>query len=312
MWVKMSTNMRSSATARFAYPVTRLDELEGDIATLLYAAIGKESIRTIIVAPRQRLIAAQGGWRRRLFRALPWRWTPAWVLVLTDERLLVATRTQPDAIPMLRSISPAALLAVEVGVVLLMGWMTCVWAEQGRAETLEVRFNTVSDSFFWEVQQWLCQAAAPTPSISPDRHLERLAGLPYRFRQRIPRRLLLPGEVIEAVLFQEAIWQRRFRFFRRRVTPSRVVLLTDAHVLVVSDEEAVAGGASHGVIARYFPRRHVRAVSVAKTTQGTLLTVSAAIASAETTCTVLLAQQPPGLLDNFLQMFHSLDNEGER
>lgn len=307
----MSTNMRSSSTERFAYLVTRLDELEADIATLLYAAIDDESIRTIIVAPRQRLIAAQGGWRRRLFRALPWRWTPAWVLVLTDERLLVATRTQPDANPTLHSISPAALLAVEVGVVLLMGWMTCVWAEQGRAETLEVRFNTISDSFFWEVQQWLCQAAAaPTPPIPLDRHLERLAALPYRFRHRIPRHLL-PGEVIEAVLFQEAIWRRRFRLFRRRVTPSHVVLLTDAHILVVSDEEAEAGSASHGVIARYFPRRHVQAVSVTTKDRRALLTVSSAIASAKTACTVLLAQQHPGIIDSFLQRFSSLNNEGK-
>lgn len=190
-----------------------------------------------------------------------------------------------------------------------MGWMTCTWAEQGRVETLEVRFNTVSDSFFWEIQRWPCAAAAPSRLPPPERHLDQIKALPYRFQNLIPRRLLLPDEVIEAIIFQEAIWRRRLWLCKRRITPSRIVLLTNAHILVASDEEVAGRGASHGMIARYFPRRHVRAVTVTPADLGLHLTVTVACVAAETTYTLLLAQHRSDQIDSFLQKFGSLDNK---
>ncbi len=264
------------------WPIDHDFQFDPAIASPLSDAIAGERIRAIVVAPRLRLLAERTGWRRWLTRLRPWRWSPARTLVLTSTRLLVVEQSGPDAAPALCSIPLARLLSIEVAVVLLHGWMTCTWAEDGSVAQVTVKFNSVSDSLFWEIQRTICTDLAakadlalnadlaaeamvpssqPSPAVAPT-HRDPLARLPYKFRNLIPLRLLLPGERIEAVAFQPGIWKRHLLLFRRRIRPTTLLLLSNLHLLLISEEEVDGDANSHGLVTRYYPRSRLADITV--------------------------------------------------
>ncbi|GIK72963.1 MAG: hypothetical protein BroJett021_19510 [Chloroflexota bacterium] len=284
----------SRTTERFAYTVASLDDLEPTIAALLRAQIKDEAIRKIVIAPRQQRLGKYTGWRRWLAGLLPWQLTPSWVLALTSERLLVAEIAQPGDTPTLHSIPAARLLAIELGELLLVGWLTCSWVGHGRVETIQVCFNTVSDAYFWEILRALCRDSiqqSEAPAAPGERHLERLDLLPFMYRSLIPYRQLLKDECVHAVIYQPAIWERKLLLFRRRLSPTTVVLLSNYHLMLTSDEKVPGNQATHGVIARYYPLSRIIALNTEKTAQGIRLEIQAGIGDVYETQSIFLERE---------------------
>jgi hypothetical protein len=108
------------------------------------------------------------------------------ILIHTTQRMLLATITGGRRLDM-TSTPLDTIVTIQWGTILLFSWFAWTWAVGGRLET--------------------CQG------------LHHLENLPYKFRNIVPLRLLLPGEEIRAVVFRPGIWGQFLVFFRRQTTP---------------------------------------------------------------------------------------------
>ncbi len=201
-----------SGLERFAYPVTSLEDLAPPVRSALAAQLMPgETLQQIIFAPRQDQYAARGWLGKWLSLRFFWQRTPDWVLALTGERLLVATISEAAGTPSV-SVAPLAdLLWLELGTILLYSWFAWSWADGGQPRQQRVYFNTVRDDLFWRMVNTIRRtivARSGLPHSAGERRLEVFAGLPYKFRNLVPHRLMLPGERVQAMAYQPAIWSK--------------------------------------------------------------------------------------------------------
>jgi len=253
--------MRASGVERFAYPVNSLADLDRVMDAALAARLEpEESIRKIVVAPRQSHLGQLRGWRRWLSALLPWEWTPEWVLVLTTRGLLVAIVPRPGEPPTVVSIPTARLLWIEIGEILLYGWFECAWAGQGKVQHQRVYFNTVGDELFHSIRVALCRdviAGTGLASKAGRRDLDPLRPLPFKFMNIIGHHLLLPDETVEAVVYRPAIWEKRLGLFSHQRAPAVALVLSNYHLLI-AEEDRSDSEVSYGLSARFCPRARLR------------------------------------------------------
>ncbi len=254
----------------FARTLDSLDELDPPArAALVEALEGGAAIRRIVVAPRQKLLGAGPGWRRWLTFLLPWELTPDWVLVLTDDCLLAASFARSGAPPVAMSTPIAAIVSLELGTVLLRSWLEWTCAGQGGLERTRVHFSTVSYWLFRHFLGDVCHDLARRSGFEPvldDRHLEYLAGLPFKFMNIIRHDLLLPDEQVQAAIYRPAIWEQR-GLFRRQRTASAALVLTNYHLLI-AEEDLSESRNGYGLINRFYPRRRIRGAALERAEEG--------------------------------------------
>jgi hypothetical protein len=246
--------------SRFPRVLYSFDELEPAVEKAIVEHMEQgESIRQMIVAPRQRLLGAHResrGWRGFL---LPWEWTPDWVLVWTGERVLVATLDHPRATPVVTATPVKDVLSFEWGAILLHAWIEWTWANQGQAERTRIYFNAVGQRLFKRVLDSLRHDLAvqsELTAVQPDRHLERLAALPFKFMNLIMHDLLLPDEQVQAVVYRPAIWSDQSRLFRHQRAAAMTLVLSNYHILI-AEEDLTGTLHSYGLITRFYPRSRV-------------------------------------------------------
>jgi hypothetical protein len=283
-----------------ASPIASLDDLPPPVKAALVEQLKPgETIRQIISAPRQHVLGTGvAGWRRWLAAVLPWDWTPDWTLVVTGSRLLAAASTAADETPVITTTPIAALLSFELGTILLFSWFDWAWTNEGRLERQRIYFNTVSDRLFWDVLTFLRRSLIADADLPPpvgERGLEQLTDFPYKFKNLIPLRLLLPDEQIQAVVFQPSIWSPTRGPFRRKRAAALALILTNYH-LVITQEDSGHGTTSYGLITRYGPRDRIREVALERAGGDLWLKVALAHGGAEDSLRVLFEPAAePGL-----------------
>ena len=250
--------------SRFPRVFYSFDELEPAVEQAIAGRLERgESVRQIIVAPRQKLLDAHKAQRwRSLF--LPWVWTPDWVLALTNHRMLVATIDHPRTAPSVTSIRTEDILSFEWGAILLHSWIEWTQASQGRVERTRVHFNSVGQNLFKRVlDSQRHDLAAQTGRVAErqDRRLAYLADLPLKFLNLITIELLLPDEQVQAVVFQPAVWTRHRGILRRQKAAALALVLSNYHILV-AQEELTGRPDSWGLVTRFYPLDRVRQVTL--------------------------------------------------
>ena len=260
-----STALRPSAIdnprlSRFPRVFYSFDELEPGVEQAIVGRLERgESLRQIIVAPRQKILAARQAETWRSF-FLQWVWTPDWVLALTNHRMLVATIDHLRTAPTVTSIGVKDILSFEWGAILLHSWAEWTQASQGQVERTRVCFNSVGQSLFKRIvdsQRHALAAQAGRVADLPDRQLAHLAELPLKFLNLITIELLLPDEQVRAVVFQPAIWTGRPGPFRRQKAAALALVLSNYHLLV-AQEELTGRSESWGLVTRFYPLDRVR------------------------------------------------------
>lgn len=239
----------------FAYTVPGLEDLGLALGDAIASNLEPGEIpHKIVVLPRQRVLQRAG-------RGQPWSPFPIWkrthetILIHSSQRLLTAAILDGRRLE-LTSTPLKQIITLQLGTILLFSWFEWSWANAGKLETNRVYFNTVSDRIFRELQQCLSVMLVQIGGFtyipkSPGFH--HLENLPYKFRNIIPLRLLLPGEEIRAVIYRPGLWVPNFVFLKREISPASALVLTDRQILVA--EEDLGGAEGHyGVIARYTPR----------------------------------------------------------
>jgi hypothetical protein len=148
--------MKRTYMERFASRVETIDELALNVAAALSEHLGPdESVRLIVVAPRQKRLGEHEVWQLGRRALLHWILAPAWVLLVTPRGLIVVTITQPSAAPLVTVIPTAALVWIEIGSVLLKGWLECAWVDNQQMHCMRIHFNTVGDLLFRQVLRCL-------------------------------------------------------------------------------------------------------------------------------------------------------------
>ena len=251
--------------SRFPRVFYSFDELEPAVERAIAGHMEKgESIRQIIVAPRQRLLGRHRksrGWRSIL---RPWEWTPDWVLAWTSERVLVATLDHPRAIPVVTSTCAADILSFEWAAILLHAWVEWTWASEGQAKQTRIYFNTVGDTLFRRILDDLRHEVAEQSRLTtaqPDRCLERLTTLPFKFMNIIRHNLLLPDEQVQAVVYRPAMWPNTRKLFRLQRAAAMALVLSNYHFLI-AEEDSTQPENGYGLITRFYPRNRVSHVAL--------------------------------------------------
>ena len=261
---------------RFAYPVPALADLPASARDALAPHLASgEPIRQMIYSP-----GPQGLPRGRKYGPglrYAQRQAPATVLALTEERLLTATLLEGEAAPPVTVTPLADLLRLELGTILLFSWIEWSWASAAALEVHRVYFNTVGERLFWELLTAIRRTISAQSDLltQPGRPKEEaFNALPYKFANIVPNRLMLPGEQVQAMVYQPTLWRRRFGLFKRRRGPATTVVLSPEH-LILAQEDAPAAGAAYGMIARYCPRTRLASLALERAEENLWLTVVA-------------------------------------
>ena len=292
-----------SSLERFAYPVPGIEDLARPVRAALEAQLRPgETARQIIFAPGQDQPVTSRRLRDRLSAWLSWQRTPEWVLLLTDERLLVAASPEGASSPQITMIPLADLLWLELGTILLHSWVAWSWASAGRSQEQRIYFNTVRDDLFWELVNTMRRAIigqSGRPQPQGDRDFAAFAGLPFKFRNLIPLRVLFPGEQAQAVVYQPALWRRRLGVFRQQRAPTTVVALTRDHLVVAQDDLSNVR-AAYGLIARYCPRDRVRGATLERAPGDLWLNVTLGLGETEQTLRLLFEPRAESALQDLV------------
>ena len=255
-----------SSFERFSYSVSKVDDLTPPVRLALLAQlVPGEAICQIIFAPRQDRPFGRRGVGDWLGARYTGRQTPSWVLVLTEDRLLVATLADATSPPEVSSTPLSDLLWLELGTILLYSWTSWSCAGgTGRPRHERVYFNTVGDRLFWDLVnaiRGMIITQIGLPRSADERRSEVFDGLPFKYQNLVPGRLLLPDEEVQAIVYQPAIWRQRWRFFSHQRAPVTVVVLSPDYLLVAQDDLTNIK-AAYGIISRYVPRSRLRRVTL--------------------------------------------------
>lgn len=295
-----------SSIERFAYPVSNIEDLTPPVRTALKEVLlPDETIRQIIFAPRQSHLALQRGLLARLGAWLSEQGTPDWILALTEERLLLATVVDRARPPQVNATRLADLLWLELGTILLYSWFEWCWADQGRPARQKVYFNTVRDDLFWQLanamrRTIIQQRGGPRPAEKHDNSV--FAGLPFKFRNLIPLRLMFPDEPVQALIYQPAIWGRRLGVLRQQRAPTTVLVLSPDHLLIAQEDSSSLRFA-YGLIARYCPRARLQGATL--THEGEDIWLEVTLIAGEASETLRLLCEPraePALRELFTKL----------
>jgi hypothetical protein len=82
-----------------------------------------------------------------------------------------------------------------------------------------------------------------------------LGWLDLKFRNAVRGRLL-PGEMLRAVAFAPAVWERRFLVLQRRLVAATALVATDWRLLIVEEGEPVREN-TYGSSAYSIPRNRI-------------------------------------------------------
>ena len=236
----------------FATVHENLDELQGDIRGLFEKHLNpSEDIRTIISAPSQLIQQAE----RRIKLFMPWKTTPSWVLVMTDQRMLIAVIPSLNSEPVLKAFSFDHIMTMELGRVLLFAWLEWSWVENGGVDRLRVYFNAVDDKRYHDLVKSACRHRIEKigyKSFKGQRNLKLLKDLPYKFNNIITIELLLTDEAIQELVYRPAIYDRILGLFRNLRSPATALLRTNYHLLFMR-EDVDDAGSKYGVVFGYMP-----------------------------------------------------------
>ena len=215
-------------------------ELQSPAVTTL---ADREQIQTIIIFPPQ----IQRGWHYVPKQALLFR--------ATGVNHLLAS-IWPDQEPQVTCLNGHGLMYLQVTLMLLYGHLEIVAHGQDSPTRIGMEFNTVAWSYLSTPLQNLLESTrvhlrAPANQaryLSTAKNVP--AELPLKFSNGIQIYGSLPGEQLEELVFQPALWKQWSYFFRRPVIANTLLLMTGNYVIVIREEV----GISQGWILTYIPR----------------------------------------------------------
>ena len=250
------------------YLIANIDEAPDDLRPLIAAALPPgATLASGLIVP--------ANYRSKTPDAEP-QMIPAQTLIFTGDgmwHVQEAEAGQPAPAPIY--IAPDSIRWIRSSHLLLYGRLEIASAVQEQPVLLDIEFNAVG----WRQkdQNWrnlVAQAvgmapaatgAAPEPS-EHDRVL--LQGTPEKFIDGLFRYGLYTGETLHAASFHPAVWQHHLLAFDEQLAPDTLVALTNASVLILTEEKALVRRSDDlGLLITRIPRQAIAEMRVEKRNQ---------------------------------------------
>jgi hypothetical protein len=227
--------------------VKTIAELPSELQSLTVTALAdQEALQTIIAFPPQ----IHHGWTYVPKQAL--LFTP------TDAIHLLAS-IWPEEEPHITRVNASDVLYLKVSLLLLYGFLEIVAQGPTAPTRLGMEFNTVGWHHISSPVRHLLRTSQVTPGTPEGKTAyapavqQAFEELPLKFSNGVKLYGLLPGETLEALVFQPGTWERWGLFFRRPVTPDILLMLTTNYLVVIQEELKVKQGWTF----TYIPRQNI-------------------------------------------------------
>jgi hypothetical protein len=190
---------------QFPYLVDRFDDLDATVQQVLMAeARSSASYRMIVAVPPYQHFGKAGSRSTWLGLAPPGP-ALAYTLAVTSNDLTVVTRHPATGRLDVTLIPFAAMVAFELGVVLLHSWLGIVWADTSLRRT-RIEYNAVGEPHIRSLLAMLQRAAFARQGQPSIHHapvdVEPLFGLSMKFYDALRHRALLADEQLHAWVFE--------------------------------------------------------------------------------------------------------------
>jgi len=232
---------------RLPWTLKQVGDLPAELQSPAVASLAaEEAIQRIIAFPPQ----IQRGWH----------YIPKQALLFTPTEVIhLIASVWPGQDPQIATLKGSGLLYMRVTLILLYGFMEVVAQGEASPARLGVEFNTVAWTYLSRPVRQFLQAAGTaagalaegfrvSPAALPD-----FEKLPLKFSNGVKIHGLLPGEELEGLVFQPAVWKRWLVWFRKPVLANTLVLLTSRYVAVIEEEP----GVEQGWIISHIPRSNI-------------------------------------------------------
>jgi hypothetical protein len=213
-----------------------------------------EHISSIFVVPDQSIMGRKGGQS----------YVPEQALLFGERGVLHVQAPAGKTLSARCTYLPAdGLLYARLSIMLLYGCLELVGEVNGVLSTVSVEFNTVGDHLLWPDLQQLVQTSwgqtglAGSTQLSTEEICNQLRERSFKFGNGLQFHALHPAEKLLNLVFQPAIWMRRWRFLRRQISAAMLLALTDRQVILLKEE---MGKITHGWIFTFYPLICITAV----------------------------------------------------
>lgn len=196
------------------------------------------------------------------------RETEKLVFCLNDYLWLIE-RHRNELIP--RKYRLADIHSVELGVILLDGWLKFSGLMDGALVASRLRFNSVTDRLFMPFVERLRPSLTSRPDWNLDVERDKfdyLMNIDYKF-MNYARRSLMPGETVLCPVLQPEIRARIVALFGhalyRTVSLAQIHILTDAEWIIIRDDEHAPAShdrSRYGGVWTYLPLSKIETVTV--------------------------------------------------
>lgn len=238
-----------------------------------YESLPPLDLRQNIIIPPQDHYFSTRSWREKL--TFTRSQTPQRTLFFGTNRLVIIEETDPIQ----TLIMPLAeLLALELTTVLLYSALDVAWQQAGRIRTVQIEFNSVGARLIGEelthARSYLKTRQSGLPLTDQPAEVA-IKALPLKFKN-YTRLSLLPEERVWTVSHEPAIRQEGARF-QPYLSPNRVFLLADYHLIMLADSRPNWRGTSQApyqIEQHYYPRQHIQALRLEEAGDLTWLTLS--------------------------------------
>ena len=247
------------------YLVASIDEVPDNLRALVEAALPPgAALASGLVVP--------ANYRSKTPDADP-QVIPAQALIFTGHSMWhVQAAEDGQPAPAAIGIEPDNIRWIRSSHLLLYGRLEIASAAQGQPVLLDIEFNAVG----WRQkdQNWrnlVAQAVGMPPAATGaapevsehDRAI--LRGTPEKFIDGLFRYGLYTGETLRAASFHPAVWQHRLLAFDEQLAPDTLAALTNASVLILTEEKALVRRSDDlGLLITRVPRQAIVEMRVEK------------------------------------------------
>lgn len=238
------------------YTVHSLNDLDPKVKDMIVDNLPPaDDLCQIIVCPNQKMIDERQDGSESKDQKLH-QWNYDWVLVLTNENILLFDAEHSPNVPQVMKAPVKNLVMIEWGKILFRSWISWSWLDEDCIGHAQVAFSSTGEKPIVELLVFLfgsndsIKRAIHLPSMGLEEKIKRI---PPKFVDRIPL-LLTPQEgvlAIEYSPFQPSTWKSWHGLFKKlenKSIPASVLILTDRRIIIVREEENDSGHSFGNII----------------------------------------------------------------
>jgi hypothetical protein len=192
-----------------------------------------------------------------------WRYVPKQALLFIPSGVIHSMASiWPDHEPRVTRVNSRDLLNIKVTLMLLYGSLEIIARGDDSPTHLLMEFNTVAWAYLSLPLRQLLKATSTSPGAPVDENdnspsvQQAVQKLPLKFFNGLNIHGILPGEKLEALVFQPgtwSVWKRWLLLFRKPIIANTLLSITSNFMVVIQEEL----GVEYGWIITYTPRGNI-------------------------------------------------------